>query len=83
MEFQISANKEEEEDDEYGFQIRRYNNKVAMIWKVIMKQDTNFILMNKASLFNENKYNLFEDKYIDDDDEMFVSAKEERSRGGI
>ncbi|KAK4736970.1 hypothetical protein R3W88_000667 [Solanum pinnatisectum] len=41
-----------------------------MIWKVIMKQDTNSIPMNKASLFNENKYNFFEDGYTDDDDDV-------------
>ncbi|KAK4727035.1 hypothetical protein R3W88_031952 [Solanum pinnatisectum] len=72
MEFQISANEEEEEDDEYDFQIRRYNNKVSMIRKLIMKQDTNFILVNKGSLFYENKYNLFDDDYIDDDDDDMV-----------
>ncbi|KAK4707143.1 hypothetical protein R3W88_033282 [Solanum pinnatisectum] len=37
-----------------------------------MKQDTNYIPMNKASLFNGYKYNFFEDEYTDDDDVEMV-----------
>ncbi|XP_015064806.1 uncharacterized protein LOC107010049 [Solanum pennellii] len=66
MELQNSA---DEEEAEFGFQVRRYNNNVSMIRKIIMKQDVVFTPMNKASLFMEKKYyNFFEDE--DDDDEM-------------
>ncbi|KAK6802844.1 hypothetical protein RDI58_000628 [Solanum bulbocastanum] len=69
MEFQNLVNKEE---DEYDFQISCYDNKVSMIRKVIMKQDTNYIPINKASLFNGYKYNFFEDEYTNDDDVEMV-----------
>ncbi|XP_049371485.1 uncharacterized protein LOC125836348 [Solanum verrucosum] len=69
MELQNSGD-EEVEEAEFGFQLRRYNNKVSMIRKIIMKQDVESTPMNKASLFMEKKYNFFEDEYVDDDDEM-------------
>ncbi|KAK4710910.1 hypothetical protein R3W88_005423 [Solanum pinnatisectum] len=69
MELQNSAD-EEEEEAEFGFQVRHYNNKVFMIRKIIMKQDVESTPINKASLFMEKKYNYFKDEYIDDDDEM-------------
>ncbi|KAK4707151.1 hypothetical protein R3W88_033290 [Solanum pinnatisectum] len=69
LEFQNPSNKKEAQD-EYDFQIYRYNNKVSMIRKVIMKQDTNSIAMNKASLFNEKNTTFFKEEYVDDDGEM-------------
>ncbi|KAK4727034.1 hypothetical protein R3W88_031951 [Solanum pinnatisectum] len=35
-----------------------------------MNQDTNYIPVSKASSFNGNNCNFFENEYIDDDDEM-------------
>uniref|UniRef100_A0A3Q7FP45 Uncharacterized protein n=1 Tax=Solanum lycopersicum TaxID=4081 RepID=A0A3Q7FP45_SOLLC len=61
MELQNSA---DEEEDEFEFQVRHYNNNVSMIRKIIMKQDVESTPMNKASFFMDN---FFEDEYEDDE----------------